>query len=189
VKSAVEPRTRRLGDSDSDSARPSGRGRQPRQDVDRPWWGWALPGVALLIVIGALLAVMSEPEPRLAGTNNVRLAGYPIEIEPGARFCQSGERIPADAHWMQLDAGTEGRPGPALELTVGERRETLRPGYVDGPLRIAVSSADTAATGFCIRNRGHRRVFLGGQTAFSEPPPGLAASNGRESVPAVARVL
>ena len=76
--------------------------------------------------------MLSQSEPRLAGSNDVRLVGYPIEIPPGDRFCQSGERVPPDAARMQLQAGTEGRPGPRLLVTVGRQRIPVPGGTATG---------------------------------------------------------
>jgi hypothetical protein len=189
VTPAIEPTTDRRGAPDTGGAPQNGRQRPvPARRRDRRWT-WVLPATATVAVLGAVIGVMSHSEPRLAGTNNARLAGYPVVIDPGERFCQTGEWVPDDARRMQIDVGTEGRPGPPLAVTLGDRRVRIPGGYRDGPLAVAVSGADSAATALCVRNRGERRVFLAGQDAATSLPPGLAAELGGEPVLAVARVL
>jgi predicted membrane protein DUF2142 len=161
---------------------------RPREEAPsrRSRLTWLLPVGAIVLVLGAVVAVMSHSEPRLAGSNNVRLAGYPVVIGPGERFCQTGERIPADASYMALEGATEDRPGPPLRVTLDGRATTIPAGYRDGPLRIPVAGEAAGAT-LCVSNQGERRVFLGGQDAALALPPGLTAELDGEQVSALAR--
>jgi Predicted membrane protein (DUF2142) len=183
VRPAIEPRTDRRDAPDTAGGTENGRARlPPRPPVRR--WTWLLPGAAILAVLVAIVAVLSDSKPRLAGTNNARLDTYPVVIQPGERYCQRGERVPADASRMQLDVGTEDRPGPPLAITVGERRLSIPAGYRDGPLFVPAPGES-----FCVRNEGERRVYLGGQTAATALPPGVAGELGGEQQPMVARTL
>ena len=132
---------------------------------------------------------MAHAEPRLAGGNDARLVAYPVLLAPGERFCQTGERVPPDAATLQLDAGTEGRPGPPLAVTVGARRSQVAGGYRDGPLTVPVPAGGGTPMTVCVRNEGDRRVFLAGQTNALAIPPGLAATVDGAPLPAVARTL
>ncbi|MGH2947791.1 MAG: hypothetical protein ACRDPC_16320, partial [Solirubrobacteraceae bacterium] len=150
----------------------------------------APPVVAAVAVVAAIAAVMSHSEPRLAGTNDVSLAGFPVLVEPGQRFCQAGEHIPPGAARMQLTVGTEGRPGPPLALTVGGRPARVPAGYADGaPVDVPVPGGAEGSATVCVRNLGDDRVFLGGQdAAASALPPGLSARLGDEPVAVVAQL-
>ena len=139
-------------------------------------WPWLLPLIAGVLVLGGLIVVLSQSEPRLAGSNDVRMVGYPIEIPPGDRFCQSGERVPPDAARMQLQAGAEGRPGPRLLVTVNRRMVQVPGGYRDGPLDVELTGPGAPNATVCVENRGGRRVFLGGQAVSLAIPPGLSAT-------------
>lgn len=161
---------------------------QPSTNARSSRWPWLLPVIAGMAVLGALIAVLSHSEPRLAGSNDVRLVGYPIEITPGDRFCQSGEHVPPDAARMQLQAGTEGRPGPRLLVSVGHQRIAVPAGYRDGRLALDLPDPGGAAGRVCVENRGGRRVFLGGQTVAQAIPPGVSARLQREPLQAAATV-
>jgi hypothetical protein len=183
VRPAIEPTTDQRSAAETARGIEDGRGHLPPQRHGRGWT-WVLPGAAILAVLVAIVAVLSDSKPRLAGTNNARLAGYPVVIQPGERYCQRGERVPADARRMQLDVGTDDRPGPPLAIALGERRLRIPGGYRDGPLFLPPSS-----TGFCVRNDGERRVYLGGQTSATTLPPGVAGELDGDPQPMVARVL
>ena len=146
-------------------------------------------GLALLAVLASLAAVMSHAEPRLAGTNNARMIAYPIELAPGDRFCQAGERVPSDARELQLEVGTERRPGPALGVTIGARPVTVPGGYRQGSLLVDIPPGVRGVVELCVRNEGSRPVFLGGQDASLALPAGLGPTLAGEPVTAVARVV
>jgi hypothetical protein len=149
----------------------------------------AIVGAAIVAVLAAVAAVLWQSEPRLAGTNNARLAAYPILIEPGKRFCQTGEVVPADAARMELEAGTEGRPGPELRVRIGAHHTRVPAGYRDGPVSVPLPAGAERRAELCVRNEGTRRVFLGGQDAATALPAGLATMVSGEPLAAVARVL
>jgi hypothetical protein len=185
VRPAIEPTTDRRGTPETAGGVENGRGKLPPRRRGRGWT-WLLPGAAILAVLVAIAVVLTDSKPRLAGTNNVRLDGYPVVIEPGQRYCQQGERVPADAAGMELEVGTEDRPGPPLAITLGDRRLRIAGGYRDGPLSVPIS--DSAST-FCVRNQGVRDVYLGGQTAAAALPPGISGELAGEPAPMAARVL
>ena len=133
---------------------------------------------------------MSGSAPRLAGTDDVRLDAYPIELRPGQRVCQSGETVPADAAVVAFRVGTERQPGPPLRVTVGGGPSVvIAEGYRDASAVRAPVPDDVAGPAtVCIANAGERRVFLGGQTNATELPAGLAAQVDGAPAPALVQL-
>jgi len=156
--------------------------------VKPPRWAWLLPALALVAVLAAVVAVMSEAKPRLAGTNSVRVLAYPIAIEPGQRYCQAGEEIPPAAARLEITPATEGRPGPPLALSVGGRAVSVEGGYADSaPLSVPVPEGAAEGTGrVCVRNTGDERVLLGGRDVSL--PPFIEGSVDGEPVAGLARI-
>jgi hypothetical protein len=125
------------------------------------------------VVLVAVAGVLSVSGARLAGTDNVRLLGYPVTLQGGQEVCQSGERIPPETTALALAAAPIAATGPALEVTIAGHRTPVPAGYRDGELRVPVP-ADAAGTAtVCVRNAGTGGVGLGGQDATMALPAGL----------------
>jgi hypothetical protein len=132
-------------------------------------------GLGVALVLTALVAVLSQRHQRLAGSNSkVGISAYAVPVRAGAARCQGGEVITKDASALRLFAGTYGKPGSALQITItGTRGELMHArvpaGYRSGPLRVPierVARADASAT-LCLRNLGKDPVrFAGNLTPF-----------------------
>jgi hypothetical protein len=151
---------------------------------------------AIFVVVGGLLvltalvaALLSASAPRLAGTNNARMLGYPVRVGAGEELCQRGERVPADAARVSLAVGTESRPGPRLTVTIGDERIRVPGGYRDlGRISVPLPPDAVPASTICVRNEGERPLHLGGQDASLPLPPVVTEIDG-EPTPVVAQTL
>ena len=132
---------------------------------------------ALAVLAGALIAVLSMREPRLAVTNTRVLASaVALRVKPGAERCAVYPYIPKGASSVVMFAGTFGRPGPPLRLEVfwGRARVSsgiVRRAYRSGPLRVALRplSRDAFKPWVCVRNLGRSRVRFAGNATPQSP--------------------
>ena len=139
----------------------------------------ATAAVALLVVLAGAALVLSARAPRLAGTEDVRFNGYPVQLDAGQQICQQGGAIPPDAEAVAFPVGTEGRRGPALRVSAAGRDARVAAGYRDGAIvRAELPASRPGARNVCIANEGARRVFLGGQSTAVEVPAGVTARKG-----------
>jgi hypothetical protein len=132
-------------------------------------------GLGVALVLAALVAVLSQRHQRLAGSNSeVGVSAYAVRVRAGAARCQVGEVITKDASALRLFAGTYGKPGSALQITIsgagGELTHArVAGGYRSGPLRVPIErvARDDASATLCVRNLGKDPVrFAGNLTPF-----------------------
>jgi hypothetical protein len=141
--------------------------------------------VVAVAVVGVLIALgvgLARAGARSAGTNSINPVAFVAVVPPGGRACQDGEAVPPDAAALAVDAGSYGRPGPPLRVTIGPGTGGARPGgYPDGwvavPLSGRLARSDRFAGGVvvCVENRGAARVALAGLPL----PQSVATVNGR----------
>ncbi|HVE68580.1 MAG TPA: hypothetical protein VNB64_08370 [Solirubrobacteraceae bacterium] len=132
---------------------------------------------ALALLAGALAAVLSARDPRLAATNSrVVFSAVALRVKPGTQRCSVSSYIPKGASSVVVFAGTDGRPGPPLRVEVfwGRARVSsgaVRGGYRSGPLRIALRPLrrDAFAAWVCMRNLGGSRVRFAGNATPQSP--------------------
>ena len=143
--------------------------RAPRPAAAAPGRRVLLGALLAAVVVGAvLIANLSQSAPRLAGVDKTRLDAFSTALEPGARVCQNGEVVPADAGAVSLVVGSFGGGWQPLDITVsngdGVRRARVDRPYLDGARVIApLSGAGRESTArLCVRNAGDARVALGG---------------------------
>jgi len=129
-------------------------------------------GVALLLVVGALVLDMSGSAPRTAGSDHTGIPVFSASVPPGGQLCQTAPRLATDAAQVQLLIGTFGHPVPELrlrfldaagaEVANGHLAAGAKEGLVTVPLRRARGAAD--ATGVCLRLGPGANVVLGGES-------------------------
>jgi hypothetical protein len=73
-------------------------------------------GVALALVVGALILLMSGRAQRISDTDHLNPVGFVGVVGSGQELCQSAMLLPADAHAMQVLVGTYGSPVPAIRM-------------------------------------------------------------------------
>lgn len=123
-----------------------------------------------------LVAVISDPRPRLAASNSkVVASGAALVVAPGEEHCEEDEFVPAETATLRVFAGSESRPtGEPLRLSItdsdsGEvvdRREVYG-GYEVGALEVPLDppGRDLARGEVCIENLGDTPMaFAGNRT-------------------------
>jgi hypothetical protein len=143
----------------------------------------------LLVVAVAVGVVLSRSEERLVGTNSdVTVSRNALPIAPRTQRCALNQLIPAGAAAVNVYAGTGGRSGGALRVSISGPNGLLATGaaarVADGPLRIAlhpVSAHEVDGARVCLRNDGPGQLtFAGNLTPFA---PGTAIrSHGPEVI-------
>lgn len=100
-------------------------------------------GVALALVVGEFLLLMSGSASRISGTDHINPVGFYGTIQGGQELCQPTMELPKDAGGVRLLAATYGHPLPALSvrfigphgtLTSGRRAA----GAPEGPITVAL---------------------------------------------------
>lgn len=137
-------------------------------------WRWAPLAGALIVALAALVVVLSDAEARLAGTNNIRPAGFIVRVPEGRTLCQPNEILPADAANVRVVLGTSGRSAGQVEITV--RRENVmvadgRASARNGVTTIPITDAagDVGPVDVCIRNTRGAPISIAGTAG---PPTG-----------------
>jgi hypothetical protein len=130
--------------------------------------------VVAAVTLIAATVVLAQPGPRLTATDNVRLLGYPLILQPGQQACQQTERVPAGTTTLALMVAPLRPTGPPLELTVLGRGVSAPGGYRDGDeLRVRLPEGLSGAGEVCLGNSGPGAVGIGGQDASMAIPPGI----------------
>jgi hypothetical protein len=138
----------------------------------------AAAGIAAVLLVGALLAVLLLPSDHSAGDN-----AKPIVIGvvvPGERtFCQANNVFPSDARRLRVWVSTAGEPGGPLNVVIRKGGRTLATGrapggYVDSPVTIPlerrVLGSFTGAS-VCIHNGWEKQAaFMGDRVGPGEAP-------------------
>lgn len=114
------------------------------------------------------MAVLSESERRLAGTNaRVQVSGAAIGLGPGARRCQAYD-LPARAHSVRLFHGSPGAGPLAITVSKGGARVTeartgslAAEGLVEIRLRPSLDE-EVGGVRLCLANRGLAPISLAG---------------------------
>jgi hypothetical protein len=160
----------------------------------------AVVAVTVGAVIVALAIGLTTSGLHVTGGNMLAPQRYVAVIGPGERLCQDSEGVPADSGSLELNVGTYGRPGPPLELMVGDTttRGTRAGGYRDGWVRVPFSGRAAGRPGatvvpqVCVRNRGDARLAVAGKVTLPEsaanvtgkPTEGRVALRWRAAQPA-----
>jgi hypothetical protein len=135
--------------------------------------------VGALLAVGALVAVLSKHEDRLAGTNSlVEFSGAALPVEARGEYCAAAQHVPADATAVQVYAGTFGRQGGPVSISVRADGRTVSTGRAPGgypdntSLRVSVTRIrrNLYDATVCLRNRGTNRLqFAGNLTPQAGP--------------------
>ncbi|MDQ4040582.1 MAG: hypothetical protein M3141_02395 [Actinomycetota bacterium] len=139
--------------------------------------------MGLVLVLGALVAVLSQRDTRLAGTNSlVQFSGKALPVPPGDRRCASDQLIPDDTAAVRLYAGTFGRPrGEPFVVSVDKDGRQVTSGRTSGDfgdnsvVRVPLPRVESDVRGarVCIHNLGDRRLqFAANLTPQIGPIPG-----------------
>ncbi len=126
----------------------------------------AVVAVTAGAVIAVLAAGLATSGLHSTGGNMLAPQRYVAVVGPGERLCQESEQVPAGSGSLELNVGTYGRPGPALEISVGRTTRGARAGgYRDGWVRVRFGGAASAspAREVCVRNRGDARLAVAGK--------------------------
>ena len=126
----------------------------------------------LALVLGTLVAVLSQRGERLAGTNSyVEVSGVALPVAPGGERCAGRQRVPADTAGVRVYAGTFGRPrGEPLLVSVRQAGRQVSSGRVPGGYpdnaRVRVPLArierNLYSATVCLRNLGSQRMQFAG---------------------------
>ena len=123
-----------------------------------------------------LVAVVSDPRPRLAASNSkVVASGAVLLVAPGQAHCEQGEFVPADTARLRVFAGSASRPtGEPLRLSITDSdsgevidRRQVDGGYELGALEVSLDppARDVANGDVCIENLGQTPMaFAGNRT-------------------------
>jgi hypothetical protein len=125
----------------------------------------------LLALLAAVAVAGAHSSRHLQGTNHLRPLSIAAGMEAGQTACQAGEEIPAGTGGVGLWATADGKPVPALTVTVaGLGRGALRAGRPEGPVEVDLPVAERTLTDaeVCVRNDGPGTVFLLGEQ-FAPP--------------------
>jgi hypothetical protein len=126
--------------------------------------------LGLLLVVGSLVAVLSQREQRLADSNaQVQVSGSEVILRAGDRNCQPDE-IPRDAAQIRVFTGIRRGIGGPLDIVIkkGERQIARgRFGQVEDGLPatadLVPSTSDDVTDGeVCLVNRGNTTIRLAG---------------------------
>jgi hypothetical protein len=146
-------------------------------------------GLAVLVVVGALVLDMSASAPRTAGSDHFAPLIFAASLPGAGSVCQAVVSLPRDAARVQLTIGTYGKPVPALTLRFLDpagrvsAEGHLAAGAHEGVVSIPVHdvSDPEAATDACVAVERTGPIVLGGEgvpvSDFSErvdgkPEPG-----------------
>ena len=126
----------------------------------------------------ALVAMAVSDKRELAFTIGVVPSIVAADLRSGAQVCQGPIAVPEEFTHVLVRAGSPGRPGPPLKVTVlgdpvhevlGQGR--FRAGYAD-PTEQSVAVGRVAGEqriAVCVRNRGRDRVGLYGNAGAAAP--------------------
>jgi hypothetical protein len=127
--------------------------------------------VGALLAVGALVAVLSKHEQRLAGTNSlVEFSGVALPVEAGGERCDPGQHVPADAAAVRVYAGTFGRQGGPVSISVRSAGRQVSAGRAPGGypdntrLRVPIAriGRNLYDATVCLRNRGTKPLRFAG---------------------------
>jgi hypothetical protein len=145
-------------------------------------------GVGLALVAAALLVVLSRSDQRVAATNSsVVASGRALKVSPLHVRCSHVRYIPDGAAGVRVYAGTLGRRGSPLRITVSRAGRpvtgtTIPGGYRTEPLsgRMPAVPRDLDGATVCLRNLGPNLVQFAGNTTSYNKAAGQTA--GREDI-------
>lgn len=129
-----------------------------------------------MIFVALLVAVVTDPRPRLAASNSLVVAsGEVLVVPPGEERCEQGQFVPAETATLRVYAGSDSETGgEPLRFSIADTdsaelvsRRRVDGGYVPGPLDVPVDppQRDLSDGEVCIENLGSRpMVFAGNRT-------------------------
>jgi hypothetical protein len=148
--------------------------------------------VAVLGLLGLVVAVGivgSGSRVHLQGTNDLRPFGFDVTIPAGKTACQPYENVPSGTGGVRVRAGTFGKPGPRVALSLEPAgsspvRGGLAPGWREGDVTIPVTEVqgDRLGVRVCLTNHGPGQIALAGEPfaanfaarVGAQPEPGRA---------------
>ena len=137
-------------------------------------WLWAPLVGALFVASAALVLVLSDAEPRLAATNNVRPAGFIASVPSARTLCQPNEFLPPDAARVRVVLGVrKNAPGEVVVTVrgpnglVADGRTEAANGATNIPITKVARGGDPVAV--CLRNVGSSSMAVAGSAG---PPTG-----------------
>jgi len=124
--------------------------------------------IALLVPAIGVIAALSQPGERLAGTNNVFERFANVALVEGTTACERGEVVPAQTGAVRLSTQTGGRPGPALSVRIVESggrivsRGALASGWTGAHADVPVATVGTTLVDaqVCVTSAGPGEVRL-----------------------------
>jgi hypothetical protein len=149
-----------------------------------------------MVLLAAGLAVLAvgigiagaRRQQHLQGTNHVQSLLVSAIALPGQAVCQPGETVPAGTGAIRVRVGSDGLPGPQVDVSFGGQalRGRLAAGWQGGDVVIALPKVaeDLRGVPVCFSNHGPARLSLAG-AAF---PPASAARVGEAPQPGRVRV-
>ena len=126
-------------------------------------------GVALVLVVGALVVELSGQARRISVTDHINPVGFVAAVGGGQELCQAAMLLPSDTQAMEVLIGTYGRPVPALRMRflVNGRQIAsgrLPAGAKQGDVLLPISHPHgaSAAGTLCVHIAGSSKTVLGG---------------------------
>src|SRR3954464_3675310 len=149
----------------------------------------AIAAIVLLVVAGELVFAAGKRTDLVQSTwvNPV----VPVApVKPGSTVCQQPLGVSETFDRVRFNAGTFGRPGPPLFVSVTDQDSRaelasgeVRPGWVDNgtPRNVTLGAVKPGASvSVCIRNEGRVTTYLYGDYyhgAFGKGPLGVTPTN------------
>ncbi len=126
----------------------------------------------VLVLILAILAVVTDPRPRLAASNSqVVVSGSVVTVAPSASHCQMGQFVPDETARLRVFVGAVEQPtGEPLMFSIANgagavvSQQRVEGGYPSGALELPIRPPDDdLANGeVCIANLGSRPMAFAG---------------------------
>ena len=153
--------------------------------------------VTSMIFAALLVAVVTDPRPRLAATNSRVLAsGVALDLLPAQERCEDGQFVPAETARLRVYAGSQSGAGEPLRLSIADADSgevvagrDVDGGYPLGALDVPVDppGRDIHNGEVCIENLGSDAMaFAGHRTAMGAAVPSDGVPGGDVRLPPVA---
>jgi hypothetical protein len=137
----------------------------------------AFTAVLALGILAVVLAGLTNRSDRVQSLGVLPVSPV-APISAGQEVCQSSIALAEPLRRVRFNIGTQGKPGPALDVTVREPntravlgRGAVKPGWIDNGTPQEVTTGEIPAERYvavCIRNRGPVRAYVFGEVSHGQ---------------------